>query len=160
MLAHAQALLTSAPQGRTTYIHADLRDPQSILTSPRLAEVLDLGQPVALLLLATLQFIPDQDDPADIVATYLGALPSGSYLAATHPTAEHNPSLEDAQRAYAASGLRGRTRDSSEFARLAFNGLELVAPGVVLVSEWRPDTRYHHPAPAEVNLYGGVGRKP
>jgi predicted O-methyltransferase YrrM len=160
VLAHAQALLTSGPQGRTTYIDADLRDPESILTSSRLMEVLDLGQPVALLLLATLQFISDQNDPAGIVATLLDALPSGSYLAATHPTAEHNRSMEDAQRVYADSGIQGWTRDSGEFARLAFDGLKLVPPGVVLVSEWRPDTRYHQPSPAEVNLYGGVARKP
>jgi hypothetical protein len=160
VLAHAQALLTSSPEGRTAYIHADLRDPASILASPPLTEVLDLSQPVAVLLIAVLQFIPDCHHPASIIATLLGALPPGSYLAATHPTAEHNPGLDVAQRVYADNGIPERNRDAGEFARLAFDGLELMPPGVVLVSDWRPDSRYPRPAPAEVNLYGGVARKP
>jgi hypothetical protein len=161
VLAHARALLTSSPEGRTAYIQADLRDPEAILSSPVVREVLDFGQPVALLLVAVLHFIPDEARPAEIVATLVGALPSGSYLVASHGTTEHDPVGPAAgQAAYRASGVTGRARDSDEFARLAFSGLDLVPPGVVLVSEWRPESPGPRPSPAEVSVYGGVARKP
>ena len=91
VLAHARALLTSAPEGRTAYIHADLRDPAAILSDPATRDVLDFSQPIALMLVAVLHFIPDEDNPAAILATLLDALPSGSYLVASHSTAEHAP---------------------------------------------------------------------
>jgi trans-aconitate methyltransferase len=160
VLAHARALLTSSREGRTAYIDADLRDPASILASPALGEVLDLGQPVALMLIAVLHFIPDDDEPGKIIATLLDALPPGSYLAASHTTAEHDrerwASLEEA---YRSGGIRGQLRDSGDFARLAFSGLHLVPPGVTLVSEWRSQGRGPSPSPAEVSIYGGVARK-
>src|SRR5882757_264652 len=87
VLAHARALLTSSLEGRTAYIQADLRDPGSILASPVLREVLDLGQPVALMLIAVLHFIPDEDEPGKVIAALMDALPPGSYLAASHTTA-------------------------------------------------------------------------
>jgi hypothetical protein len=71
VLAHARALLTSSTEGRTAYIQADLRDPGSILASPVLREVLDLGQPVALMFIAVLHFIPDEDEPGKVIATLL-----------------------------------------------------------------------------------------
>jgi hypothetical protein len=89
VLAHARALLNSAPEGRTAYIHADLRQPRGILDSPATREVLDFSQPVALIMLATLHLIQDEDKPAQIVATLVDALPSGSYFAASHITMEH-----------------------------------------------------------------------
>jgi S-adenosyl methyltransferase len=157
--AHARALLTSAPQGRTAYIRADARDPESILSSPVTRDVLDFGQPVALMLVALLHFIPDDDKPAEIIATLLDALPSGSYLVASHFTTEYDPeSFADGAPAYT-SQVRVQDRDSGDFARLAFAGLELVPPGVVLVSEWRPDGNAPRPRPADVGCNGGVGRK-
>jgi S-adenosyl methyltransferase len=160
VLAHARALLTSSPEGRTAYIHADLRDPAAILASPAVQDVLDFSQPVALITVAVLHFIHDEFKPADALATLLDALPSGSYLAASHVTGEHLP-VEGAAttRTYRSSGVPLQLRDSDEFARLAFDGLELVPPGVVLVSEWRPTGTGPRPAPAEVNVYGGVARK-
>ena len=161
VLAHARALLTSSPAGRTAYLQADLRDPESILAHPSVRELLDFGQPVALMLVAILHFIPDEARPEEIVGTLLGALPPGSYLVASHGTTEHDPVGPAAgQAAYRASGVTGRARNADEFARLAFSGLELVPPGVVLVSEWRPDGPGPRPSPAEVSVYGGVGRKP
>ena len=160
VLAHARALLTSSPEGRTAYIQADLRDPGSVLASPVLREVLDLGQPVALMLIAVLHFIPDEDEPGKVIGALLDALPAGSYLAASHTTAEHDrerwASLEAG---YRSGGIRGQLRDSGEFARLAFTGLQLVPPGVTLVSEWRPEGGGPAPTPAEVSIYGGVARK-
>jgi hypothetical protein len=161
VLAHARALLTSSPEGRTAYIQADLRDPAAILSSPVTTEVLDFSQPVALILAAILHFIPDEFRPADILATLVDALPSGSYLVASQVSMEDNPALiGNAMDAYRAAGLPAQARDSGDFARLAFAGLDLVPPGVVLVSEWRPETDGPRPAPAELSLYGGVGRKP
>jgi hypothetical protein len=162
VLAHARALLTSSPEGRTAYIHADLRDPESILASSTVREVLDFSQPIALILVAILHFIPDEAGPAQILATLLEALPAGSYLVATHGTTEDSSPEERArvEAAYASGGIAGQVRDSGEFARLAFSGLDLVPPGVVLVSEWRPDTPGPHPTPAEVSVYGGGARIP
>jgi len=161
VLAHARALLTSTPEGRTAYVQADIRSPASILSSPTVREVLDFGQPIALILVAVLHFIPDDDKPADIIGTLLDALPSGSYLAASHLTGEHDRAgMAIAERIYQSSGVQGRLRDSDEFAELAFSGLKLVPPGVTLVSEWRPDSPEPRPRPSEVNCYGGVARKP
>src|SRR6266571_199863 len=89
VLLHAAALLRSPSPGICDYIEADLRDPDAILA--RAAETLDFTQPVALMLLAILQFIPDEEDPLGLVSTLLDALPSGSYLAISHPTDDFNP---------------------------------------------------------------------
>ena len=91
VLAHARALLSSAPAGRTAYIHADLREPRKLLDHPALREVLDLSRPTALLMLATLHLIQDGDKPAEIIATLLDALPAGSYLVASHGVSDHDP---------------------------------------------------------------------
>jgi hypothetical protein len=161
VLAHARTLLASSPEGSTAYIQADLRDPQAILSSPVVREVLDLSQPVALMVVAVLHFIHDEFQPAAALTTLLDALPSGSYLAASHATGEHLPAEAAATtRAYRAAGVPLQLRDSDEFARLAFRDLKLVPPGVVLVSEWRPTATGPRPTSAEVNCYGGVARKP
>jgi S-adenosyl methyltransferase len=159
--AHAQALLASAPAGRTAYLHGDLRDPAAILSHPQTRAVLDFGQPVALMLVAVLHFIPDEYQPAQIIATLLDALPPGSYLAASHLTTQHDPAATSAgQQAMREAGMTMQKRNSDVFAGLAFSGLDLVPPGVVLASEWRPAGDGPRPAPAEVNCYAGVARKP
>jgi S-adenosyl methyltransferase len=161
VLAHARALLTSSPEGKTAYIHADLREPERILSDPVTRATLDFSQPVGLMLVAVLHFVPDEAQPRRIVDTLLDALPSGSYLAATHVTAEHDPDmLAGAGRAYQERGLAGQIRSADEFAELAFRGLEMVEPGLTLVSEWRPSGTGPRPMPSEVNAYGGVARKP
>jgi hypothetical protein len=158
VLAHARALLTSAPEGRTAYINADLRDPAAILSDPVTRDVLDFSQPIALMLVAILHFVPDEDKPDEILTSLLDALPSGSYLVASHATAEHSQ-VDEAVRAYRDASIPMSLRDSADFARLAFSGLELVPPGVVLVSEWRADNAGPRPLSREVNYYGGVARK-
>jgi hypothetical protein len=161
VLAHARALLTSSPEGRTAYIHADLRDPESLLSSPVVREVLDFGEPIALMLVAVLHFVPDDFKPTRIMRTLIDALPPGSYLVASHITGEHDPvGPETGARAYRAAGLPAQLRDADQFAELAFSGLELVPPGVTLVSEWRPQGSGPRPTPAEVSWYGGVARIP
>jgi SAM-dependent methyltransferase len=160
VLAHARALLASGPRGVTAYLDADVRNPETILANPIVRDTLDFGMPIALMLVAVLHFLPDEDDPRQIVQTLVDALPPGSYLVASHATAEHNPEgLSGAGRAYSQGGMRGAIRSSDEFGELAFGALELVDPGVVLVSEWRPEEPIR-PMPSEVNTYGGVARKP
>jgi S-adenosyl methyltransferase len=160
VLAHARALLASHPDGQCAYLDGDLRQPERILHHPALARTLDLSQPVALMLVALLHFVPDEDQPRRIVQTLLEALPAGSYLTASHVTDVHNEDgLAGAGRAYQDGGLRGALRTPDEFAGLAFAGLDMIEPGVTLVSEWRPDAAAARPLAAEVNMYGGVARK-
>jgi hypothetical protein len=161
VLAHARALLASGPQGAIAFLDADVREPEKILSGHVTRATLDFTEPIALMLVAVLHFIPDEDDPRRIMRTLADALPSGSYVVASHATAEHNPeALSGARRAYNEGGMRGALRTSEEFADLVFSGLELVDPGVVLVSEWRPEEGSLRPAASEVNTYGAVARKP
>jgi hypothetical protein len=160
VLAHARALLTSAPEGRTAYINADLREPEKLLADPAVGGTLDFSQPIALMLVAILHFIGDEDDPAGIVSTLLAALPPGSVLAASHISPDHDPAgVAGAERTYRDRGVTAQPRAAEDFGRMFFNGLELVPPGVTLVSEWRPDENGLRPKPGEVNSYCAVGRK-
>jgi S-adenosyl methyltransferase len=161
VLAHARALLTSSPAGRTAYIEADLREPEKILADPVVRGTLDFSQPVALMLVAVLHFIADEDDPGGIVTALLAALPPGSYLVASHISPDHDAAgVRGAERTYRASGMTAQPRTAEEFGRVFFDGLDLVPPGVTLVSEWLPDESGPRPKPGEVNSYGAVGRKP
>jgi SAM-dependent methyltransferase len=161
VLAHARALLTSSSEGKTAYIHADFREPERILADQATRQTLDFTKPVALMLVAILHFLPDSDDPGRLIQTMLGALPSGSYLVATHVTPEHDhEGVMGLERTYQAAGVAAQSRVVDEFADLAFRGLGLIDPGLVLVSEWRPDSPGPRPLASEVNWYGGVARKP
>ena len=86
VLAHARALLVSAPEGKCGYVHSDLRDTESIITQA--AEILDFSKPAAVLLIAILHFVSDQDNPWGIVGRFMEAMPPGSYLAVSHATPE------------------------------------------------------------------------
>jgi SAM-dependent methyltransferase len=161
VLAHARALLTSSAEGRTAYIDADLREPKKLLTNRTLRATLDLSRPVALMLVAILHFIPDARKPARIIKTLLDALPSGSFLVATHFTPEYNPQgAAAATRLYAQGGIELQGRTTDEFAEMAFTGLEMIDPGLVLVSEWRPQDMGPRPLAVDVGWNGGVARKP
>src|SRR6202012_3487109 len=129
VLAPARALLASGPRGVTAYLDADVRNPDTILANPIVRDTLDFSRPIGLILVAVLHFLPDEDGPGQIVQTLVDALPAGSYLVASHATAEHNPEgLSGAGRAYSQGGMRGAIRTSEQFAELAFSGLELVDP--------------------------------
>ncbi|MGH3382099.1 MAG: SAM-dependent methyltransferase [Actinoallomurus sp.] len=161
VLAHAKALLTGTPEGRTAFIQADLREPEKILDHPTTHEVLDLDRPLALMLVAVLHFIPDSDEPQRIIRTLVDALPSGSYVVASHVTPEHDPeSVHGLEKQYCSAGVPARTRSMDELAQLVFTGLELIDPGVEIVSEWRPTGIGPRPTAVEVSNYGGVARKP
>ncbi len=157
VLRHAQTLLTSSPEGATAYIDADLRDTGTILAEA--ASVLDFGEPVAVMLLGVLHCIPDQEDPAAIVTRILAAVPPGSYLTIAHPASDVTDQLNQSMRGYnqqAAVPLTARSH--AEVCRF-FDGLELVAPGVVQLHRWRAGTGDLANG-RELANYGGMGRKP
>jgi len=156
VLAHSRALLDG---DNTTVIQADLRDPSTILGHPGLHKVIDLDQPVALLLVAILHFIQDDSDPAGIVTQLRDAMTAGSYLTVSHGTVD----VDDAATAVADRVLRAYQRSTApvtlrsrqQIARY-FDGFELVAPGLVQVQDWRPDRSNPD---VSGGIYGGVGRK-
>jgi len=159
VLAHARALMTSHPAGATSFIQADLREPGKILASPALHATLDLGRPVALMLIAILHFLSDADDPHGIVAELLDALPSGSFLTISHLTGDFDPEEADAAQAAAkGSGVTYHLRSRAEVAAF-FAGLDLLYPGVEPVLAWRPDNGMP-PDPQAVRIYSAMGRKP
>ena len=157
VLVHARALLVSAPEGVTQYVEGDLRHPGPVLEAA--ARTIDFSQPVALLLIGVLHLIQDAEGPYEIVADLMAALPSGSYLAISHPALDIAPGQTEAQRRYNERVSTPQTlRTEPEVARF-FDGLELVPPGVAYVHAWRPDPGDQVP-PGGVSAYGGVGRKP
>jgi hypothetical protein len=157
VLAHARALLTSTSDGATDYLDANLKQPGPILEHA--ARTLDFSQPVAIMLLAVLQLLGDHDDPYRVVASLLAAVPSGSYLVLSHPTSDVRQDQVTAMvaRLNALVAEKVTTRDRDQVARF-FAGLELVEPGLVNVSEWRPDA--DGPAEGPAALWVGVARKP
>jgi S-adenosyl methyltransferase len=159
VLAHARALMTSTPQGRTAYIQADMREPDAILNAPQLRETLDLDQPVGLLLISMLHFIEDDEEALRVVRRVVDVLPSGSYFAATIATDEFAPEpLARVRDQYHAHGetLRWRTKEQ---AQRFFDGVELVEPGLVQMHKWRPDQTDGKIDDADIAMYGAVGRK-
>jgi SAM-dependent methyltransferase len=159
VLAHARALLTGAP-GTVDYIQADIRDSATILAEA--ARTLDLDRPVAVMLLMTMQFIPDADAPYQVVRSFLDAVPSGSYLVLSHPASDGGMPAQVANRAterYNQMVATPMTRRSQDQVREFFDGLELLEPGLVPMTRWRPDPgtpQPDRPSPA----YCGVARKP
>ena len=156
VLAHSRALKTG---GNTVVIEADLREPQAILDHPGTRELVDFSQPLAVLLVAVLHFISDDDNPQAIVAAICDALPPGSYLVLSHVTGDirrDTAARSETEYKKVAPGATLRTRE--EILRL-FTGLELTGPGLVQVPYWRPDEG--EPADADkVWILGGVGHKP
>jgi hypothetical protein len=157
VLVHAEALLASARGGVTGYIEADVRDPDAILREA--AKTLDFSQPIALMMLGILGQLPDSDEPGLIVTRLLEALPSGSYLALTDGT-DTSPSANHALAVYNENSASSYyLRPTAQIAGF-FDGLELVPPGLVATTRWRPEVRDAEAEPREVPALCGVGRKP
>ncbi|MEW9528908.1 SAM-dependent methyltransferase [Microbispora sp. NPDC049125] len=162
VLVHARALLVGSPEGATDYVEADLRDPDKILEAA--AATLDLTRPVAVMLLGILHFIGDLDDACRIVNRLMDAIPPGSHLVLTHATLEigdqssieANAQMNEEWNEKASTQIGPRNRE--QILRF-FDGLELVEPGLVSMTRWRPED---DPLglPPEVAGYCGVGRKP
>jgi hypothetical protein len=158
VLVHARALLTSTPEGVTDYLDADMRDPDAILAQA--AQTLDFSQPIALTMLGVVIFISDDEDPYGIVRRYVDAVPSGSYLVLSHTiTSPTMPDVDAAVAFWNEHGTPKLTQRTPEQLLRFFDGLELLEPGIVSCSRWRPEsTRWGEPA--DVAMFGGVGRKP
>ena len=156
VLAHARALLTSSPEGATAYLSADLRDPDTILG--RASELLDFGQPVAVMLVGIMHLVADDEDPYGIARTLMAATGPGSYLVLTQPAKDINTdTVAEGARRYNAQVSTPQTRRTYAETGRFFDGLELLEPGVVQCQRW-------HPGPdatdvdEEVSCYGAVAR--
>jgi hypothetical protein len=155
VLAHARALLTSTPEGATSYIDADLHKPAEIIERAR--KTLDFGKPVALMLMGVMGHIVEDAEAQSIVRHLVAALPSGSHLTICDFT-DDNPTLNEAQSGYDETGAVPYVLRPSVFVRGYFDGLEPVEPGIVPIQQWRPEVE-------EVNVKDdpslcGVARKP
>ncbi|GAB3169090.1 hypothetical protein GCM10027162_07650 [Streptomyces incanus] len=158
VLAHAAALLTSSPEGRTSYLDEDLRNADTILAQA--GKLLDLNRPVALVLLGAVMFVEDDEEARGIVRRLPAALPMGSHLVLSHTITR--PDLPDVDAAVAFWNEHGTPRLTQRPPGIVaglFEGLQLLGPGVVSCNRW-------HPAPApggapagEVAMFGGAGRK-
>lgn len=156
VLAHARALLTSTPEGRTAYLDADLYEPEAVLKAA--AATLDLSQPVGLMILNTLGHVEDYEQARSLVARLMAGLPSGSCLVISDSTST-SEGMVAASEAYNASGaVPYYVRSIDEIAGF-FDGLELVEPGIAQVTKWRPEPGSPEPELA-VDAYCAVGRKP
>jgi hypothetical protein len=156
VLAHARALLASSPEGTTEYIEADLRDPQRIVDTA--ARLLDFERPVAVMLMTILQHIDDEDEPQKIVAALMDGMPDGSYLAISHPADDIDPEpmAKMADRLNRVLAEPITLRSHAEVASF-FEGLELVQPGLVQTSRWRPVNESEASGPA--TLWAGIAQK-
>ncbi|MFI2640588.1 SAM-dependent methyltransferase [Streptomyces sp. NPDC018610] len=153
---HSMALLDGA--GGTSVVLVDLRDPRAVLEHPEVRRVIDFDRPVALLLVAVVHFLSEADDPAGVVATLRDALPTGSYLVLSHATGDvHDDRREDAAAVYNKATATLNLRTHAEVADL-FGDFTLVDPGLVKVTDWRPDEPLERGAPP-IGIYGGVARK-
>ncbi|WP_225625957.1 SAM-dependent methyltransferase [Streptomyces werraensis] len=156
VLPHAEALLTSTPEGFTDFVHADVRQPAAILEHA--GARLDFERPVALSLLAMLHFLPDDEDPYDIVRTLVAALPSSSFLVLSHATIDQHPEWTGkVEAAYKEGAIPLRLRSRGEVEPF-FEGLDLVAPGLVSATEWYQEQPA--PTPERSAFYVGVARIP
>jgi S-adenosyl methyltransferase len=155
-VAHSRHLLGG--NARATAIAADLRDPGSVVGHPDVTALIDFSEPVGLLMIAVLHFVPDADAPADVVGSFANVLARGSYLAISHATHEAAPgAAARVQDLYKSTTASAYTRTSAEIMRF-FDGFDLVEPGLVYLPLWRPDG---NPPwnPERAWFYAGVGRK-
>jgi S-adenosyl methyltransferase len=156
VITHASAILAKSSKG-VSVLNADLRQPWRILTHLRNSDLFEPGQPTAVLLVAILHFIHDVDDPYGIIAGLMDAMPPGSYLVISHATADcaREDEIRRVQQVYGRSSAPLALRSREKIAKF-FDGLDLVEPGIVSVSQWRQSW----PSRKRTLGYGGVARKP
>ena len=157
VLAHARAILVSQPEGATAYLHADLRDPETILAQA--AETLDFEKPVAVMMLGILYMVPDADGPYPIVGRLMEAVAPGSYLVISHPASDVDAdAAAEAARQYDSMLPTSQTNRNQDQVSKFFHGLRLLEPGVVQLNRWRPDANDREPR-VEISSWGGLGHK-
>jgi hypothetical protein len=156
VLAQARALLTSTPEGATDYVDADLRDPGTILREA--ARTLDLSRPVALMLMGILGHVESDDEAKLIIKSFMDRLPSGSYLA-MYDGSDTSPAVTEAVRIWNLSANPKYHLRSPERISSLFEGFDIVEPGVVSVTRWKPDAGTET-LPDEIDQFSAVGRKP
>ena len=157
VVAHARALLTSAPEGVTDYIEADLREPGKILAEA--AQTLDFSRPVAIILIAILHLILDRDDPYELVGQLVDAVVPGSYVVISHAASDIDTGamISMTNRLNELMAQQAVPRTYREVAAF-FAGLDLVEPGLVRIPEWRPASVSDTAVRAQ--MWGAIGRKP
>jgi hypothetical protein len=157
-VAHSRLIL--AGNDRTAVVQEDIRQPERILDAPEVRGLLDLDQPVAVLVVALFHFIPDADDPAGILSRLTAPLVSGSYLALSHATDDGPPDAALGKELYRRAGIEFVPRRRSEVEAL-FDGFDLVEPRVAWAPQWRPESRddLYYDQPELSAVYTGVGRK-
>jgi hypothetical protein len=155
VLVHAEALLTSAEPGVTHYVEADLHDPETILYEA--GKVLDFDRPIAIMLIAILHHIEDTDEARKIVRRLVDAVPSGSHLALAH--AVHSETMDEGARQWNKVGRPPLTPRSPEEVESFLDGLDVLEPGVVTTTRWRPGD-VNLGVTHDVDQYAAVGRKP
>ncbi|MGH3149654.1 MAG: SAM-dependent methyltransferase, partial [Streptosporangiaceae bacterium] len=157
VLSHARALLASTPEGATSYLQADLRNPGVILREA--TRTLDFAQPTAVILVSIMQLISDEEDPYGIVARLVSTVARGSYLVLTHPASDiHGELVAESARRYNESVVTSVTLRTFDQVSRYFDGLELVEPGIVQCHRWHPASGAY--VDYEVAGWGAVGRKP
>jgi SAM-dependent methyltransferase len=156
-VAHSREILSR--HDRATAIQEDLRRPERILAHPDLHTLLDLTEPVALMVVAVLHFVADDDRPAEILRTLRDALAPGSFLVLSHVSdvGQYGDVRADAEQIYRGTDNPIAPRDRAELIRF-FDGFELVDPGLVWVAQWRPEFPEHADDAARSGFLGGVGR--
>ncbi|WP_319458757.1 SAM-dependent methyltransferase [Micromonospora sp. RTP1Z1] len=157
-VAHSREILNG--NDRTTVIQEDLRRPAAILAHPEVTKLLDFSQPVAVMIVAVLHFIPYQDRPEEILRTLRAALAPGSYLVMSQASDDgrgETGERAEAERVYRRTDNQLWIRSRSELTAL-FDGFELVDPGVVWVPQWRPESPDQAENAEQAVFIGGVGR--
>ncbi|MFH8610045.1 SAM-dependent methyltransferase [Streptomyces sp. NPDC018029] len=157
VLAHARSLLVGTPQGATDYIDADAHHPNSVIEGA--SATLDLDRPVAVMMLGILNFVLDTEQALDIVRRVMSSVPSGSYLAMTHPTTDTDLGGEgnvEAMKFWNENATPPITARSRTEISAFFDGLDLLTPGLVSCSRWRADSE----SPAVLPQFGAVAVKP
>lgn len=157
VLAHGRHMLHGVPN--TVILEHDLRSPREILADPQLRRFIDFSEPVGILLLAIMHFIPDDDDPAGIISELLAPFPEGSYVALSHVTQDATPAVNEALDVYNEATAQGFSRRRDDVLALV-RGLDLVEPGMVWLPQWRPEPGSEVPPhPEEFYVYALVARK-
>ncbi|AOS63277.1 SAM-dependent methyltransferase [Actinoalloteichus hymeniacidonis] len=156
-IAHSRQLLESNP--KATAVLADAREPEALLDNADLRAHLDFDQPVAVLMVALLHFVPDADDPAGLVRSYRDVLAPGSLLVISHGTTDGVPEVAALADQYKHSANPATMR-SREQVTAMMDGFEILPPGVVFSAAWQPDDEPGEVRPEQSGAYAVVGRRP